>query len=190
MDPKQPPRTGGPETRVIRLDALLQRRAHPVALTLTPADHKALAAELDLLGLEKARLTGELRPVGKRDWDFVGTLGATVTQACVVTLAPVRTRIDEPVLRRFRADLSDDVVGDEIEMPEDDSLEPLPETVDLLDLFAESLALSLPAYPRADDAVAGSTVYTEPGKAAMTDDDAKPFAGLAQLRGKLGGDEN
>ena len=144
MDPKQPPRTGGPETRVIRLDALLQRRAHPVALTLTPADHKALAAELDLLGLEKARLTGELRPVGKRDWDFVGTLGATVTQACVVTLAPVRTRIDEPVLRRFRADLSDDVVGDEIEMPEDDSLEPLPETVDLLDLFAESLALSLP----------------------------------------------
>ncbi|MCX8227096.1 MAG: DUF177 domain-containing protein, partial [Sulfitobacter sp.] len=31
----------------------------------------------------------------------------------------------------------------------------------------------------------GQAVYAEPGVAPMTDEDARPFAGLAQLREKL-----
>ena len=32
-------------------------------------------------------------------------------------------------------------------MPEDDAIEPLPETLDLGEVLAEALALALPAYP-------------------------------------------
>lgn len=190
MSPKQTPHSETPPDRVIRLDALQQRKTHRISYVLTADDLTQVAAALDLLALEKARLDVELRPVGKRDWDLVGTLGGTATQSCVVSLAPVRTRIDEPVLRRYRTELIDDTPGDEIEMPEDDSLEPLPEALDLLAVFEESFSLALPPYPRADGAEIEAANFTEPGKPAMTDDDAKPFAGLAALRGKLDEGEN
>ena len=49
----------------------------------------------------------------------------------------------------------------------------------------EALSLAIPLYPRAEDATLGEAVFTEPGKQAMTDEDAKPFAGLASLRESL-----
>ena len=55
-------------------------------------------------------------------------------------------------------------------------------------VLAEALALALPDYPRGDEEVIGEQVFTEPGKEAMTDEDAKPFAGLAALRDKLTGE--
>jgi uncharacterized metal-binding protein YceD (DUF177 family) len=48
-------------------------------------------------------------------------------------------------------------------------------------VLTEALALALPLYPRADGAEDGSLAVTEPGKAAMTDDEARPFANLAEL---------
>ena len=134
--------------------------------------------------IRKLRFAGALIPVGKRDWRLEGLLGATVQQACVVTLEPVTSRIDEEVARAYAADFT---VPDaaEVEMPEDDSTDPLPETLDLHEVMVEALALALPAYPRADGAETGTAVFTEPGKAAMTDEDAKPFAGLAALKQSL-----
>jgi hypothetical protein len=49
-------------------------------------------------------------------------------------------------------------------------------------VIIEALALSLPAYPRKDGVEATVVGVTEPGKAVMTDEDARPFAGLAALR--------
>ena len=77
-----------------------------------------------------------------------GGLGATVTQACVVTLAPVITRIEETVTRRYLADMPEPE-GEEVEMPEDDSAEPLPVIIDPGAVMIEALALwrcrSIPA---------------------------------------------
>lgn len=172
------------ERRHLRLADLPNRQ--PTAFVIEPdADERAaLAAELGLSALRKLRFAGEMRPRGKRDWDLDGRLGATVVQPCVVTLDPVTTRIEEEVARRFRADMPEPPAGAEIEMPEDDSLEPLPETVDLGRVMAEALALAIPPYPRAGDSALGAAVFTEPGQAPMSDAEARPFAGLAALRGK------
>jgi uncharacterized metal-binding protein YceD (DUF177 family) len=97
----------------------------------------------------------------------------------------VTTRIEEEVERRFRADLPQPAPGAEVEMPEDDALEPLPETLDLSRVLTEALALAVPEYPRAEGASLGEAVFTEPGQAALTDEAAKPLAGLAQLRDRL-----
>ena len=172
----------------LRLPDLRQRQVYPFDWVPDRDAMAAIAKELDLIDLRKARLAGRLLPVGKSDWDLEAKLGATVTQPCVATLAPVRTRIDEPVTRRYRADPGEVPLAGDIEMPEDDSLEPLPEVLDLPDLFRESLALALPPYPRAEDAAAVNLDVAEPGVTPMTDADVKPFAGLAAFRPKPDGD--
>ena len=143
---------------------------------------REIEAMLDLSALRKARFEGRLSPLGREDWHLDARLGATAVQPCVVTLAPVTTRIDAVVTRHYLADPGPEPSENEVEMPEDDTVEALPETLDLQALFAEALALELPDYPRVDDASLGDAVFTEPGKAAMTDDDAKPFAALKALK--------
>ncbi len=153
---------------------------------------EALAQEMGLIGLRKLSLVGDIQALGKSDWELNATLGATVVQTCVVTLAPVTTRLDLPVSRRFLAvfeqpDTEDD--EEEVEMPDDENAELLGSEIDAGQVMAESLALNLPMYPRAEDAEIGENVFTEPGKQAMRDEDARPFAGLAGLRDKLSGDD-
>ena len=149
-----------------------------------------IAVELGLLSLRKLRFQGELRAAGRTDWRLEAHLGATVEQACVVTLDPVRTRIEADVTRLFlkSLDLPEEIDG-EFEMPEDDNAEELGLEIDVEQVMREALALHLPLYPRRDAAELGESVFTEPGKDAMRDEDARPFAGLAALRDKLGDGE-
>ena len=143
-------------------------------------ERKSLAAELGLIALRKLRLTGEITPAGRDAMVLTARLQAEADQPCVVTLAPVRAVIDEPVRRRFVADLPDPE-GDEFEIPEDDTLEAMPEVIDLTEVAAEALALALPLYPRAPGAELGTVVLAPDGVVPLTDADLKPFAGLAAL---------
>ncbi|MCU0907989.1 MAG: DUF177 domain-containing protein [Rhodobacteraceae bacterium] len=175
-DTPGPPRDGG--LRTLRPGDLRVR----VTFDMRPGpdDLARLAADLGLLGLSKVRLSGRASPAGG-GMDLDARLGATVVQPCSVTLAPVTTRIDEPVQRRYRPGLDAPDPGSETEMPEDDSLEPLPDTIDLADVLAEALALALPAFPRAPGAEFGAAVFAAPGVAPLTDADASPFAVLRGL---------
>lgn len=143
-----------------------------------------LASELGISKIADLRLAGQLIPSGKNDWRFEGRVSAEVVQPCVVTLDPVTTRIDEPVLRNYVAGW-EPPSGDEVELAEDVDIEPLGDQIDLDALMTEALALALPPWPRAEGADLGEAVYTEPGAAPLRDDDLKPFAGLAALRDKL-----
>ncbi|WP_095589220.1 YceD family protein [Actibacterium ureilyticum] len=170
------------ETPTTRLRALPADRSH--AFTIEPdAETRAkLAQTLGISGLRKLRFTGQLQPENRADWRLRANLGATVIQPCVVTLEPVTTRIDTEIARLYTA--RPEVIPDttEVEMPEDDSVEPMPEVLDLFDVLTEALALALPDYPRADGAALEQAQFAEPGVAPMTDEDAKPFAALAALK--------
>lgn len=144
----------------------------------------ALAAELDLLALHALELTGEIRPVGRDELLLEAQLTARADQACGVTLAPVPALIDDPVRRRYVAGLAEPE-GDELEMPEDDATEPMPEVIDLAEIAAEALALSLPLYPRAPGAEFGQALHAADGVTPLSDTDLKPFAGLRDLAAKL-----
>lgn len=142
-------------------------------------------AKLDILDVQKLRFTGKLSPRGRKDWTLEGTIGATVTQACVVTLEPVKTRIDEPVTRIFVTNWEEPDADSVVEMPEEVNEDPLGTEVDLEAIAIESVALAMPDYPRSANAALEEAVFTEPGVAPMTDQAAKPFAGLAALKEKL-----
>lgn len=163
----------------------------PVSFDLRPDDaaRTEIAARLDLLGLRKLRFHGSVAPSGARDLKLDGSLGATVIQPCVVSGEPVTTRIDVPVLRAYLADM-EMPTADEAEMPEDDSVEPLPATLDLAAIMEEALVIALPDWPRAEGVDPVDMTVTEPGVAPMTDDDAKPFAGLKALKDKMSGEDS
>ena len=177
-----------PQNQTLRMADLSERRGRSFDISLTPEQIETASDELNLLGLKKTRLSGELRPSGADGWELDAKLGATVVQPCTITLNPVTTRLDVPVIRRYVPDFELPEEA-ETEMPEDDALEPMPTTVDLGALLLEELALNLPQFPRAPGAELGSAVFTEPGKTAMTDDDARPFASLAAFRKSLEGDK-
>lgn len=160
---------------------------HPTRFELSPdaEARAALAQELGLSGLRKLSFRGEIAPSGKRGWTLTADLGATVVQPCVVTLEPVTTRIDTKVLRRFDPNPTPVQAGSELEMPEDDSVEPLGDVISVDSVMIEALSLALPSYPRAADADLGEANFAEPGIAPMSDEDAKPFAALQSLRDKF-----
>lgn len=173
-----------PFSHPLRVADLAARKPTRFDITPDAATLTAMARQLGADSLRKVRLKGELRPFGRRDWELEATLGATAVQACIATLEPVTTRIDEPVTRRWLSELPEPS-GDEAEMPEDDTLEKLGPVIDLGTVLTEALALALPLYPRKTDAAPREEAFTEPGKAPLTDEAVRPFAGLGALRDRL-----
>ncbi|MGM0661221.1 MAG: YceD family protein [Pseudomonadota bacterium] len=171
---------------VLRLAHLRARGEQTFDLAPDAAARKMIAGELALSDLRKLRLQGRIFEDGT-DWRLEAHLGATVVQPCGVTLDPVTTRIDETVTRRFspEADRPEDLPGDEREMPEDDTLEPLDHEIDLGRVLIEALSLALPLWPRVEGAEPARTTAAAAGAEPLTDEDTKPFAGLAGLRDKL-----
>lgn len=169
---------------ILRVADLPNKKPTRFSLTPNKPERDSIAEVLGIVGVRKLTFQGELRPSGKKDWHLTAKLGSTVVQNCVVTLTPVTTRIDTTVERHFLADMpeQDDA---EMEMPEDDSIEALGDVIDLESVMTEALSIEMPDYPRNESAVIEEANFTEPGKEAMTDDDAKPFAALASLKEKL-----
>ncbi|MEO6299547.1 MAG: DUF177 domain-containing protein, partial [Paracoccaceae bacterium] len=96
---------------------------------------------------------------------------------------PVTTKIAEAVRRQYLADFKESEAED-VEIPEDDSIDPLPEVIDAAAVVIEALALALPLYPRAPGVELGPAAFAPPGAEPLGDADLKPFAGLAGLVAK------
>ncbi|GAA6175149.1 YceD family protein [Sulfitobacter pacificus] len=173
-----------PSDTALRVAELSQTAENTFALRPDAEALKEIAAELGFETLRKLSFSGRIIPLAGKDWTLEGRLGATVVQPCVVTLEPVMTRVDTDVTRHFLNTFSypDEP---EVEMPEDDTSEPLGSWIDPGIVMREALALAAPDYPRKDDAELGQLVYTKPGETPMTDEDARPFAGLADFKSKL-----
>ncbi|MDF3413917.1 DUF177 domain-containing protein [Sulfitobacter sp. M57] len=173
-----------PSETAIRVSELSQTVENTFELRPEGEELKEIGAELGFSSLRKLSFNGRIAPLAGTDWTLTARLGATVVQPCVVTLEPVTTRIDVDVTRHF---ISTFAYPDEpeVEMPEDDTCEPLGSWIDPGIVMLEALALAAPDYPRKDNAELGQMVYTKPGEAPMTDEDARPFAGLADLKSKL-----
>lgn len=145
------------------------------------AERRSLAEALDLLSLQRFRFTGALAPAGAADWRLSGEIEAEVTQSCVVTLAPVTAQIRETVERRYSPAAADE---DEVEFDPlaDDPPEPLGDGVDFGAAALEALVLAIDPYPRAPGAAFAPLAAAPPGAQPMSEEEARPFAGLAALK--------
>jgi len=174
----------------IRLRNLPPGQAWVFDLTLDADARASVALAVGVPLLRKLRFSGRMIPEGRADWRLKAVLGATIEQACVVTLAPVVTRIDVTVVRRYLANPPALPEGEEIRAPEDDSIEPLPETVDLGTVLTEALALAVPEYPHAPQVEPFDGTFTDPASTPTPGETVRPFADLAGLRARILGEED
>lgn len=175
------------DTFALRVADLSQNAATPFELQPESSLLSEIAAQMGVIRVRKLRFSGEIRGHGKRDWTLKGDLGFTVTQPCVVSLEPVNTRIDTKIERLFLAN-QDMPSEEEVEMPEDDNVEPLESHINPYAVMLEALALHLPQYPRKKGIELGEAVHSAPGITPMRDEDTRPFSGLAALRDQLKSD--
>lgn len=133
----------------------------------TAEERAALAKRFALIALDALTAEGSLETLeGGQRAVLRAHLTAKVTQACVVTLAPVAAEIDEAFTLEYDAN-ADPAALEEPDFPEDmdvfleepDPPDPLVDgVVDVGEAVAEHLALALDPYPRAPGAAyAGST---------------------------------
>ncbi|MGK7653041.1 MULTISPECIES: YceD family protein [unclassified Roseovarius] len=177
-------------TNVLHLAQMAMNRPHPFRIAPDAPTMARMADDLGILALKKAVFEGAMHPDDGENWRLEARLGATVVQSCVVTLDPVTTRIEEPVIRKFRRDWPGvDTEQEEVEMPEDETIDPLTDRIDLGEMMQEAIALALPPYPRSTGQELGTARYAPPGVTPLTDADAKPFAALAKLKEQLKDDD-
>ncbi len=172
-------------SRIVKVSSLSNTSPYEFDESPNQAEAASMAALLGAISLKKMRFAGEIHPFGADGWELVGKLGATVTQSCVVTANPVRTRIDVDVRRQFIAQINEDDDEIEIELFAGDESEPLGPEIDLGGIAIEALSLAIPDYPRIEGAEFEETNYSGPGIEPLDEDNVKPFAGLAALKEKL-----
>lgn len=183
-EPEKVPQ-GAPLSETIDLGRI--ERAGVFKLDLKPSDAE-LDALRDFLGLRKLAkfsFRGTLEFLENRAVRLEAKLGASVTQSCVVSLEPVRARIDEDITRVYSKKYVAPQEDRQMHEDEDENLDRLVDPLDMGLVASEALAIALPPYPRASDAALEDTQFAPPGVAPLSDDDVKPFAGLAALRAKM-----
>ena len=163
-------------------------------ISATPQERAALARRLGLLGFDLLRATTKIEPVGGADGKggagllrLEGHLSAEVSQACVVTLEPVASRVEQDFTLLYSLEpgpASDSAEAEVVVDPEaEDPPEPLgPGGLDLGEAVAQQLALALNPYPRAPGAALAEAPGTPGAPAAAEAGPRLGFAFLEALR--------
>lgn len=150
----------------------------------TVAERSALAVRFGLLAINRLVATVRLvRAEGGALVRVAGHFEAEVTQACVVSLEPVASRLEGDFSLFYDTTGGDEQQGGEImvDLDRDDPPEPVPPGgIDLGEVVAEQVALALDAYPRAKGAALERDRWG--GAAPDARDDSNPFAVLDSLR--------
>lgn len=159
-----------------------------VDLQANAAERRALAARLELLELRSLRGRGRLERLGDgAEIGFRGRLEAEVVQPCTVTLEPVASTVVAPVERRYRPSAVGAPGPDPAELvdPDEVEVEPLAgPAIDLGEVLAEELALSLDPYPRVEDPYALLPDLGPDVTIGQEQPAASPFAVLRELHQK------
>ena len=152
------------------------------------AECAALAARFNLPAVRSVRFALQAEPTGAGGWRITGSVEAGLTQTCVVTLEPVETEVAEAVDRRFvpRDQLPPLPPGAERELDAAtaDGPDGYDDSIDLGEIAAEAVALAIDPYPRHPDAEFASLIASPAGAEPLTDEAARPFAGLAALKAR------
>jgi uncharacterized metal-binding protein YceD (DUF177 family) len=150
-----------------------------LVLEASAAEGAALAARFGILAVHGLTARLSLRPEPGGTVRARGSLEADVEQNCVVTLDPVRQRVEAVVDLRILGE-GETPADDDPESP--DEIESAGGVVDLGEAIAEQLSLALDPYPRAEGA---ALPPLDPPEAAPAEAPARPnpFAALAKLRG-------
>lgn len=147
-----------------------------------------LAERFGLIELSEFRAEARLRRRKDTGWiELKGTLTATVVQECVVTLEPVTNHVDGEIDELFEDGPGEERHGkDRVEVdldPVADDPEPLEgDVLDVGEIIAQVLSLSIDPYPRAPGVPQVGVADGAGGSSQQGTGAASPFASLALLK--------
>ncbi len=176
----------GPEfSRPLALDSLGDLEVEK-SISATPEERRRLAERLGLISLERLDAVLWLRrPTGSGLVRVQGRYEAELTQACVVTLAPLRSCLvrDFAVVYGLAPDHDDLITAVEVDVEQEDPPESLgPDGLDLGEAVVQQLAVSLDSYPRAEGADQSQLGWRAGEQGAAPE--SSPFAALKTLKGR------
>jgi len=161
--------------RVVNLERIYNDKAYYVVIA-SKEECERLAKRFNLVAVESLEARYEIDPAktSRGGYHLRGKLHGVVVQSCVVTLAPVReavdTDIDLQVVDKRYEDL--DPLDPELEEDFEYSIQ---DEIDLGEITAQYLSLSLNPYPRAPDVDANKVL-------GEFQDKKNPFAVLEKLK--------
>lgn len=165
--------------------------ANPVTVKMEagPAEMKALAELWKVLDVRSLKAEMQVTRWKKDGIRIKGRVKAEIEQACVVTLEPVPSRIDEPFEQVFVPEgskLARIVLSDTAEMVLDPEGPDAPETftgdtIDAGEVVAEAVALAIDPYPRKKGVDFDEQVQDEPSQEWER---PSPFAALKDWKKK------
>jgi uncharacterized metal-binding protein YceD (DUF177 family) len=180
-------RQSQPFQRPIRTDRLRRDAQTQFRIAAEPAEYPALARFLGVDAVERLTLAGFVAAHGKDGWRIRGQLVAKVVQTCVVTLEPIRNRIEEEIERTYVPEQQARHQPEVILLPdEDDAPDHFSDSIDPAQLAVESLALSIDPYPRRQGAELDSGTVRMQDSEDDPHETTRPFAGLADLLRRSG----
>ncbi len=148
---------------------------------------EALARRFGIIALEKLDATVCLRPESRVVVSLRAQLTADAVQACVVTLAPVPSRIETAFTRLYSSlpERDKEALEEELLGAEDppDAIED--GIIDVGEAVAEQLALELDPFPRASGITFDGFTTESKAERAETDRALNPFATLDRLKKDL-----
>ena len=126
--------------------------AHEIAYPISAgaAEREALARRFDLLSLDRLEAEIHLQRIGGGMVRLSGRLSADIVQACVVSLEPVASSIEQDFTLLYGPAQPGKSVMPDLEI---DVVEPFEgDAIDIGEAAAQQLALALDPYPRAPGA--------------------------------------
>ena len=175
-------------TEFSRIVAVLRLEQGEVVEAISAGEQErlALARRFGLVALDSLSARVSLRRIGRGPVVRVaGRLSAEVVQTCVVSLEPVRNRVEEDFVLLYAPEGSGEGHGHVLEagfgLEDDDWPEPLEKgQVDIGEAVAQQLALALDPYPRKPGVRLEDVIGPREG-GGMDEPSGSPFAALARL---------
>lgn len=185
-------------SRLVEVDAILHSGRIERSIRADGEELDRLAARLGIGRLHRLEATAAVSVSGQgRFLTVEGRITAAMERACVVTLEPFETTMEEPFRVVFdRApEKSADEIAIDLDADAPDAPEPLEgRAIDLGELAAQQLALTIDPFPRAPGADLAEELGSVSGSVTLNDTrsieewvageapENHPFAALARLK--------
>lgn len=151
------------------------------SFTATDEERAELASLLDIVSCDSLTADFTISPFARGRYRLKGTLLAKLTQACVVTLDPIVTGLEEPFDVEFwpQDQISASTANESDVLTSRDPEPLIGGSIEVGRIVFEHLSAGLDPFPRKDDAsldkILADIDHKEPS--------AGPFAALARLKG-------
>ncbi|HEV3242212.1 MAG TPA: DUF177 domain-containing protein [Methyloceanibacter sp.] len=169
-----------PLARTLRVDELKDGEGH--LIEVNGSGREAIASLLDLIALDRLSFAFLVHRRGQGRLALQGTLAASVTQTCVVSLKPVASTLAVPVEIEFWPLhlIEDRAVDEAVSYGTLDWPEPIVDNkIDLGPVIYETLATALDPYPKREGV---SFEWSEGSSETNAEPAESPFAALKRLK--------